>query len=370
MLKDKIKEKDKIITLSIVVVIGIVAFKAMENITYMFDFLGSFLGMVSAFIYGIVIAYILNPIVKAIGKWFKVSRSISILITYALLVGLVIVGGVYLIPDVIDSITEISKNVPRYINDAQIWIQNIFANEGIQEMLLSTGIMDNLKGLINQVGNLALTVMNGFVGSIVSVSSQVIKVILGLLISIYVIMDKDILIKEVKRVSVLIFRRKNAERIFEVVKTFDNMIGVYIGIKAVDSLIIGCLAFILLSIVGSEYTLLLSVIVGFTNMIPYFGPFVGEVIGFLFNVFVAPTKAFMVLGVLLVLQIFDGWYLDPKLVGDKVGVRPFFIILGVVIGGGYFGPIGMLLASAAVATIKIYYNRLLDKNKDILKELR
>ena len=83
------------------------------------------------------------------------------------------------------------------------------------------------------------------------------------------------------------------------------------------------MAFILLSIVNSEYAVLLSIIVGCTNMIPYFGPFVGEIVGFLINLFVSPIKAVIVFVVLFSLQMFDGWYLDPKLVGNKVGVRPF-----------------------------------------------
>ena len=114
------------------------------------------------------------------------------------------------------------------------------------------------------------------------------------------------------------------------------MIGAYIGIKALDSLIIGIMAFILLSIVNSEYAVLLSIIVGCTNMIPYFGPFVGEIVGFLINLFVSPIKAVIVFVVLFSLQMFDGWYLDPKFVGNKVGVRPFWIIYAVVIGGGFF----------------------------------
>ena len=145
------------------------------------------------------------------------------------------------------------------------------------------------------------------------------------------------------------------------------MIGEYIGIKAIDSSIIAVMALILLTIVKSEYAFLLAIIVGITNMIPYFGPFIGEIIGFLFNVFVSPTKGIVVFLVLLALQLFDGWYLDPKLIGDKVGVRPLYIIIAVLIGGGFFGAIGMLLASPTVATLKIYYERLMKKNQEIIK---
>ncbi len=100
-------------------------------------------------------------------------------------------------------------------------------------------------------------------------------------------------------------------------------------------------------------------------MIPYFEPFVGEIIGFLINVFVSPAKGIVVFLTLFGLQMFDGWYLDQKLIGDKVGVRPFWIIYSVVIGGGFFGLLGMLLASTTAATIKIYYGKLLGKTKKL-----
>ena len=96
-------------------------------------------------------------------------------------------------------------------------------------------------------------------------------------------------------------------------------------------------------------------------MIPYFGPFVGEIVGFLINLFVSPIKAVIVFVVLFSLQMFDGWYLDPKLVGNKVGVRPFWIIYAVVIGGGFFGVAGMLLGSPTAAVINIYYKRIVGK---------
>ena len=127
------------------------------------------------------------------------------------------------------------------------------------------------------------------------------------------------------------------------------------------------MALVLLTIVKSEYAFLLAVIVGITNMIPYFGPFIGEIVGFLFNVFVSPTKGVIVFLVLLALQLFDGWYLDPKLIGDKVGVRPLFIIIAVLIGGGFYGALGMLLASPTAATIKVYYERIMKKNEDLVK---
>ena len=217
---------------------------------------------------------------------------------------------------------------------------------------------------LQQAGVLMASLLENSLFSILNLSSFLLNFIIGLLLSIYILMDKDRLILEAKRIIYLLFNRKNGGYVIDFCTLYHNMISSYIGIKAVDSTIIGCMAFVLLNLVDSNYALLLAVIVGFTNMIPYFGPFVGEIIGVLLNLWAAPIKPIMVFIVLFFLQQFDGWYLDPKLVGNRVGVRPIWIIYAVVIGGGFFGAIGMLLASPTAAVIKIYYHKLLKRQSD------
>lgn len=318
-------------------------------------------------IYGFIIAYILNPLVKFIKRKFKIKEGIAILASYLLLLALIIVASIYLIPNMINSLTDIASNIPSYIKEAQGWLDSIVNNEVINEIIVNTGTMNNVNELISKFGIMAASILEGVVGYVFAFSSQIVKLFLGLLISIYVLIDKDRIIRESKKVTFLVLKEERAKKVIEAVRIYHSMIGAYIGIKAIDSSIIAAMALVLLTIVKSEYAFLLAVIVGITNMIPYFGPFIGEIVGFLFNVFVSPTKGLIVFLVLLVLQLFDGWYLDPKLIGDKVGVRALVIIIAVLIGGGYFGAIGMLLASPTAATLKIYYERLMNKNHDIIK---
>ena len=318
-------------------------------------------------IYGFIIAYILNPLVKFIKRKFKIKEGIAILASYLLLLALIIVASIYLIPNMINSLTDIASNIPSYIKEAQGWLDSIVNNEVINEIIVNTGTMNNVNELISKFGIMAASILEGVVGYVFAFSSQIVKLFLGLLISIYVLIDKDRIIRESKKVTFLVLKEERAKKVIEAVRIYHSMIGAYIGIKAIDSSIIAAMALVLLTIVKSEYAFLLAIIVGVTNMIPYFGPFIGEIVGFLFNVFVSPTKGLIVFLVLLVLQLFDGWYLDPKLIGDKVGVRALVIIVAVLIGGGYFGAIGMLLASPTAATLKIYYERLMNKNHDIIK---
>ncbi len=361
------KYRDLLISIIFAILVGLIGFKLVENYPYFFKIIEKLWSLLLPVIYGFIIAYILNPLVKFIKKKFKIKEGMAILSSYLLLLALIILISIFLIPNIINSTIDITSNVPLYIKEAQGWIDEILNVNSIHEIIINTDIMNNLNELISQFGTMAITLLEGTIGYIFIFSSQLVKLFLGLLISIYVLIDKDRIIRESKKITFLIFKEKRARKIIESVRIYNKMIGEYIGIKAIDSSIIAAMALVLLSIVKSEYTFLLAVIVGITNMIPYFGPLIGEIVGFFFNVFVSPTKGIVVFLVLLALQLFDGWYLDPKLIGDKVGVRPLYIIVAVLIGGGFFGAIGMLLASPTVATLKIYYERLMNKNQEIIK---
>lgn len=363
------KYRDAVIAALWTIILSIFAFKLFGYLDEITGILGKIVSLSMSFIYGIVIAYILNPIVKIIESKAKVKRGLAIAITYILFILIVILISVYGIPSLISSIKDMTNKVPEYIASAQNYVNDILSDDMLSGLINSTGTLGTIQSYIDKIGTIALNLLEGSFNTLFSLSSQIVKIVLGFLVSIYVLADKDRLIRDWKRLLVLVLNEKRAFKVIEFGRIYNNMIGTYIGIKAIDSSIIWGMAFILLTIVKSEYALLLAIIVGITNMIPYFGPFIGEIVGFLINVFVSPTKGIVVFLTLFALQMFDGWYLDPKLIGGKVGVRPFWIIYAVVIGGGFFGPIGMLLASPTAATIKYYYLKVLEKKSDLIKKV-
>lgn len=365
LFEKQLKYKELIITVVAIILLSTIGVKIIENFPYFFEIIKKVISLSMPFVYGLIIAYILNPIVNIFEKKAKLKKGISILLTYALLIGVVSLIGIYFIPNIIESALEISKSVPQYITDIQDVANEFLNREDVKGIISSTGTFDNINALITQFGTMAVSILEGSVGRILLISGQIFNFIIGLLVSIYVLTDKERFISGSKRVAFIILKPKRAEKLIEVVRIYHKMICTYIGIKAIDSSIIGIMAFILLTLVKSEYAALLAVIVGITNMIPYFGPFIGEIVGFLINLFVSPVKAITVFLTLLSLQMFDGWYLDPKLIGNKVGVRPFFIIFAVVIGGGFYGPIGMLLASPTAAVINIYFIKMMERNKEL-----
>lgn len=361
------KYRRLIVAVIITIVISLIAFKLIDNIGVFINIIYKFISLSMTFIYGIIIAYILTPIVKLFESKIKLTRGGAIAVTYAILVAIISILCLYGIPGLIENVKEIGSDMPGYINSIENVVNDLLEKEEVNSFINATSVKINIDTYIDKVGEIVISGLEGSLMKMVNIFSIIIKFIVGSLIAIYILLDKERLLFECKRVMYLTIKKEKSDKIIEFIKVYNSMIITYIGIKAIDSMIIGIIAFILLNLVDSEYAILLSIFVGITNMIPYFGPFVGEIMGLTINFFISPIKGIIVFLVLFSLQMFDGWYLDPKLIGNKVGVRPFWIIYAVVIGGGFFGPIGMLLASPTAATIKIYYRKILEKNKVIIE---
>ena len=345
--------------------IGIVGYKIIDNYYYFFSIGRKIISIVSPFIYATICAYILNPLVRFFEEKLKIKRAISILATYSIIIALVFIILFYTIPSLVDSILSITKEVPRYIEIIQRWINvTILEDEKIKALIKQAGLLDKLQQFINQAGSITVQLLQGLVMYLLSFTSNLVNVVFGFLISIYVISDKEKLLRNLRTITYMILKEKNGSKLIDFVRTYNKMIGLYIGIKAIDSAIIGVMALVGLMFAGEPYAPLVALVVGFTNMIPYFGPFFGNILSVIIAAFVSPVKALIVFLILLLIQQFDAWYLEPKLVGKKVGISPFGIILGVTIGGGFWGPIGMLLGSPTMATIKIYYRKIFDKFKE------
>ncbi|NRT89349.1 putative PurR-regulated permease PerM [Clostridium beijerinckii] len=343
--------------------IGVIGYKLIDNYNFFFDIGRKVLSIMSPFIYAIICAYILNPVVSFFENNFKTKRAISILITYFIIIALIIIILFFTIPSIVDSIVNITKEMPAYVEIIQKWINTLLQNERIKTLIVQAGLLNKLQEMSSQIGSVTIGLLQNFIMYLLSFTSNLVSVIFGFLISIYVLVDKEKLLKRARTITYMIFNEEKGNKLITFIRTYNKMIGVYIGIKAIDSAIIGLISLIGLLIVGEPYAPLIALIEGITNMIPYFGPLIGELVGAGVAIFVSPMKAFMVFILLLCIHLFDAWYLDPKLIGKKVGVSPLGIILGVAIGGGFWGPFGMLLGSPTMATIKIYYEKTVEEFK-------
>ena len=252
------KYRGLIIALIISILVILILFKLIDNADIFINIIKKFISLSMSFIYGVVIAYVLTPIVKLFEKKAKLNRGLSIALTYAILIGSIALLALYAIPNLIDNIKEIGSNIPNYITSIEDMINKVIGQEEINSFINTTGANININTYVDKVGQIIIGALEGSVMKMVSLSSIIIQFIIGLLVAIYILMDKERLLFECKRLMYLILKKQKSDRIIEFIQTYNSMIVTYIGIKAIDSTIIGILAFVLLTIVNSEYALLLG----------------------------------------------------------------------------------------------------------------
>ncbi|SHH50232.1 AI-2E family transporter [Tepidibacter thalassicus] len=332
--------------------IAFLLFKLVNNTEFFIQKLNFFTSLINPFVWAFAIAYLLNPIMVYFENNFKIKRSLSILLIYFLLLSIINFTITILTPRIVSSINDLSKNMPNYINTAQSWINNNIIKSKLLEYS-NPYLKQNINTIINEALNFLNITSSNLVIKAINITSNLFNAVLGLIISIYLLKDKENLINNTEKLLYALKGKEKSNKIINFCKLVNRIFSQYIVGKAIDSLIIGILCFIGLLILKIPYALLISIIIGITNMIPYFGPFIGAVPAILITLINNPINALWLGIFIFLLQQFDGLYLGPKILGDKVGLSPLWIIVAVIIGGGAFGLAGMFLGVPAMAIIKI-----------------
>lgn len=344
----------------------IVLYKLIANVTVLASWIGSFFSILNPFIWAFAIAYLLNPLMSFLEKRFKLNRGISLLITYLIVIGFITIFSTILIPKATKSITDLFKNMPTYLTQTEAWVEENLTNLKIADR---HGIIDytreHVNSLIKELGEIANSSLNTAVSKTVKFTSSFLKAVFGFIIAIYLLKDKEKFNARFKKfICVCIKDDNKTNRLFSFLNEVDHVFLQYIIGKFIDSLIIGVLCFIGVKILKAPYAVVIALIVGITNMIPYFGPLIGMIPSFIIVLFFNPMKAVWVLIFIILLQQFDGWYLGPKILGEKVGLSPFWIILAITIGGGLFGVLGMFLSVPVMAILKNYIDKFIEERSN------
>jgi predicted PurR-regulated permease PerM len=304
-----------------------------------------------------------------IEKEFHTKRALTLLIIYVCVISVLFFSVTILTPNIGVSIRELTDSTPEYISKTQAWFSKnidkvqLLDKYGITKYLeeSTSTFMSKLTMYLNTGINFAFLTAVGF-------TSSFMKFLLGFVVSLYLLEDKENLIRNIKRLIYAILKKENADDFLIFCNEANFIFSGFVLGKFIDSVIIGIICFIGLSILKMPYVILISLIVGVTNMIPYFGPLIGMVPAFFITLLDSPVKAFWVLLFIIILQQFDGLYLGPKILGKSVGLSPLLIILSILIGGGTFGVLGMFLAVPTMAIILLLLERFINrklKEKDI-----
>lgn len=343
-----------------------------SNITPVIGAIKHLLHVLIPFIVGGIIAFVLTPIVNFLDeslfeKCFKIKKpkvraGLSIAMTYIIFLGLITLALIKLVPEMGASISELvgkSKSVYGSIMNNLNAINDYFSEIDFSNII--DAAKENLPSILTNVGDILKVSLPKIFSTSYSIVQAVINILLAVAVSIYMVCDKRRIAMASTKLVYTLLKPEKAEKLIENAKeSFQIFTGFIIG-KSIDSLIIGILTFFILTIFHLKYSLLVAVIVGVTNMIPFFGPFIGAIPGVLLYLCIEPVDALIFVGIILAIQQFDGWILGPMILGDSTGVRPIWVIFGITVGGAYFGFAGMFLGVPITAVIVYLVNKAVDK---------
>lgn len=350
------------------------------------------MGILAPILYGAAMAYLLNPIVKWFEKiiqklWHKNKklqakqlkrastwlRAASILLTWALVLLAIYLMMDMLIPQLIDSITLLAQNARAYYYKVYRWADDWLANN----QQIGTWANDALKDyytdavsfLTNKVLPWATEMANGLTGGIWngiwSVVNFAKNLIIGLIVSVYLLAMKEQSLARCCKLTYAVFKKETADLVMRGGREVNRIFSGFISGKVLDSVIIGILCWIGCSILKMPYAPLIGLVVGVTNVIPFFGPFLGAIPSALLILIVSPRKCLIFLIFILILQQFDGNILSPKILGGSTGISSLWVIIAILVGGGIDGILGMFIGVPVCAClaelVKYLTNKRLEK---------
>ena len=340
---------------------GVSLYVGLQNLDIVQSAVGNIVQVFSPFIYGVGIAYLIDTLVRWLNKrWLKGKRGIAILISYLLFIQVFILVMCAIIPQSVQSIANIIDNMEYYIdyiNEGLGWVNNkIGANLTVE----SITNMDE-----QQVDETINKFMKEYSGQIMITGTHIVQATIMILTafaaSIYILLDKYKLKRAVLRMLYQMFDEDKVDYLCRVARIFDRQTTNFFVGKVLDSLIIGLLTFISMAILRLPYAMLVQTIVGITNIIPIFGPFIGSIPGLLLIFIESPIQALEFGILILILQQLDGNFIEPKILGQTSSVQAFWILFQIVVGGNIAGILGMVLGVPVFLVIQTLFKEEQDK---------
>lgn len=339
--------------------------------------------IISPFVYGFVMAYLLSPVYNLIVKKLyplltkgervssksalTLSRIVASIVSILLLVG--VVGGMValVVPQLFDSVSRISDTLPSAFNRFVTWVEKYTTNMGNQDLAAQIEeAVDSLReNVVRWVQDIILpgvgTLVQRVSTSVMLTLRRMLNMVLGIVACVYFLNGKEKFRAQIHKTSIALVSPKRSRELEDFVTFTNKTFGGFINGKIIDSLIIGIICFIVMTIFGWPYPILVSTIIGVTNIVPFFGPFIGAIPSALIIATVDPWTALWFLIMIVVLQQLDGNVIGPAILGQSTGLSSFWVMFSIVVFGGLFGFAGMLLGVPVFAIIYYYFSKIIDK---------
>lgn len=385
-MKNNIKYVKWGLTAFLVVLGGIISYYVIFHLNSLKSAISGILVVLMPIIDGMVLGYLMTPVVNAIERKMikpifkklhihhkkRQRRTISIVIALIIIIAALYAFFSVIIPQIGNSIKTIIEQLPSYVDTITMWTSQLLEDNPViadrVTDLINTYFSD-IETFINskvmpQVNSLIMTISM----SIFSIFKECWNLIIGFIISIYILASKETFAAQAKKVTYAFLPTETANRLISNVRFANQTFGGFFVGKIADSIIIGLICFIGTSILGTPFCVLISVIIGVTNIIPFFGPFIGAIPSILLILFINPMQALYFLIFVIVLQQVDGNIIGPKILGNSTGLSSFWVIFAITLFGGIWGVFGMIVGVPIFAILFAFMKSLIEM-KLVNKEL-
>ena len=349
-----------LLILSTKIIFDFVGFRA--SLGDAFRYMVSLLGYLTS---GFILAYVLNTyicwldlrILKKM-KAGKTKRGIGIVLAYITLIAFVAVLLFAIVPKLVESITDLAKMMPKMFDTINALYKDIVEGgrfnltPAMQSEIVNgiASLKDTLMGWLNVD---FLTTMGIRVAK--ATGTGVFNVFMTLLVSVYMLVEKDKVLVAGNRIVHGLFKRDAADQITDIGRKVDNVFKRYFAGKLLQAIVILILSYIVLLIARVEYAILFAVILGLTNLIPYIGPWIGGIPVVLISLVQDPWMGVRVLICVLIIQMIDNWFITPNILGGQMGISPLLVLIGLCVGGVLFGFVGMIIGDVLAAVVKVVF---------------
>ncbi len=376
--------KENLKTILGVITFTLILFFVLMNFTSVMGILRHIVSIISPFILGFCFAYVINVLLRPIEKlWDKlfakkkakifnnIKRPVSLVVSILLLIGAIFVLLFIIVPEITKTIETLIVTLPGYMEEIEIWclnMENVLTDRGIVIPEVDIDFEKVGETITDFLSTSGKAFFNKTLDFTTSIFSAVFNIVLAFVFSLYLLAQKELLGKQFKRFLNAYLPKKRVEWLGYLSNIMNRAFTKFITGQLTEAVIIGVLCFIGMSIFSIPYAMMVSVLVGFTALIPVFGAFIGTGIGAFLILMVNPIKALWFIIFIIILQQLEGNLIYPKVVGKSVGLPGIWVFAAVTIGGGIFGMVGMLISVPVCSVIYTLLRESVNKRTAIKKQ--
>ena len=359
----------------------ITVYKTLDNFSSITSWISNFLGILTPFLSGILISYILyipcKKLEGLIGKTKKVkfiakrARKISVVIVYIIAIILIITLIKVILPPVLQSIIDLVNNLPNYYNMAMKQIEELPEDSYLRSEQVINAIKELQNINVSEIINMEK--ITQYAQGAMNVASSIFDIFVAIIVSAYILIERTEILNFLKKLAGAVFEPKTYQNIGKYFDRTNKIFFNFLASQFLDGIVVGILVSIAMSILGVKYAVLLGFMIGLFNLIPYFGAIIAVVVAAIITLLTGGlSQAIWMIIIVTILQQIDANIINPKIVGNSLKISPILVILSVTIGGAYFGVIGMFLAVPVVAVLKLLVSDFIEwkSNVKIQKDLK